>query len=436
MDGTKYKTQKGINMNEIDTLDRISKTSGLNAKIELMKNNETEELKELLVYAYDSFKVYGIKNLKFSLNDNTEYNPTLHKEFINILEMLQHTNVNDVVRSKVKDFLEKCPKLQQDIYYKILTKDLTIGITAKSVNKAFKGLIREFKLMKADAFTDQNLDRKLVVQPKFDGYRCLIVKDGDTIISYTSSGKVIPLKTIEKELSKVEGSFVLDGELVSTSRTGTSTVCNRLIKGNNTVDDDVLIYNVFDFINFTEFVSGVYKEVYNDRLENLDTFGYDNDFNHIRITKSYITTNTEEVMNLYKSARKNKEEGIMIKDLDYPYELKRSQGMLKLKALNSCTLRIVNFVEHSKKKNTLGAFTCVSEDEAICVSVGGGFSDEEREVFWKDKDKLINTCVEVLYNEIQYTKDRELFLFLPRFKELRPEKEEADMMLKILEECQ
>ena len=423
-------------MNEIETIVEISRTASKNDKISLMKDNETEELKELLVYAYDTFKVYGIKNLQFSTNPYTVYNPSLHKEFIDLLEMLRYTNVNDKIRNILTEFLEKCPQPQQEIYYKILIKDLTIGITAKSVNKAFPGLIHEFKLMKASPFTDQDLDRKLIVQPKFDGYRCLIVKDGDTIISYTSSGKIIPLKTIEKELSKVYGSFVLDGELVSTSRTGTSTVCNRLIKGNVTVDDEVLIYNAFDLINFREFSSGVYKETCEDRLTNLDVFGLNNNFKHINITDSYITTSTDEVMNLYKLARENGEEGIMIKELDYPYELKRSQGWLKLKAINSCTLKVINFIEHSKKKGTLGSFTCVSQEEDICISVGGGFSDEDREVFWKSRDKLLGQCVEVLYNEVQYTEDKKPFLFLPRFKELRLEKDEPDTLIKILEEQQ
>lgn len=419
-------------MNEIATLIKISETAGKNDKIQLLQENDSKELRELLSYAYDTFKVYGIKSLDINVNKEVVYIHSLHSKFIAILEMLRYNNTNDKIRGQVIDFFEKCPQPQQSIYHRILLKDLTIGITATSVNKAFPGFIKTFKIMKANPFTDQDLERKLFVQNKWDGYRCLIVKEDHSINCFTSSGKIIPLKNIEKELLKISGNFVLDGELVNTSRTGTSTVCNRLIKGNMETTDKDLVFHAFDLIKLEEFKSGDFEETCEERLLLLDIFGINNKLKQVQITDTYTTETTDEVMSLYKQARENGDEGIMIKDPSMVYETKRSDAWLKLKAINSATLKIVNIVEHKKEKGTLGAFTCVSKNEELCISVGGGFSDEDREVFWKAD--MIGKCIEVLYNEIQYTKDGEVFMFLPRFKEVRPEKSEADSLEKILKE--
>ena len=419
-------------MNEITTIVMIERTAGKNDKVQLMVDNKSDKLLQLLDSAYNPYRVYGIKALDFTESTEVVYRESLHMEFIYLLGMLMHNNINDKIRGIVVKFLERCPKPQQEIYYRIIIKDLTIGITLKSVNKAFPGFIPEYKIMKAAPYTTQDLDKPMIVQPKFDGYRTTIVKEGAAINCYTSSGKIIPLKEIEKELLKIEGNFVLDGELVTTSRTGTSTVCNRLIKGNTEVDSSVLRFHAFDLINFTEFKTGKFVQPCDDRLLMLEVFGINNSLKYVLVTNSYITKSTEEVMKLYKDARDREEEGIMVKAPKAPYSGKRSEAWLKLKAINSCTLKIIGKIEHNKVPNTLGAFICIDGDGITKTNVGGGFSDEDREVFWKAN--MEGKCIEALYNEVQFTKDGTPFLFLPRFKEVRPEKSEADRFQKILDE--
>ena len=419
-------------MNEIKTLLEIEKTSKTTDKIKLLQENDSKELRELLIYAYDTFKVFKIKHLDYEKSTEVVYRSSLHQQFINLLDMLMVNNINDNIRKTVKNFLEKCPQPQQDIYYRILIKDLTIGIGAKSVNKAFgKGTIIEFKIMKDEAYTDQNLERPLIVQKKYDGYRCLIVKDKLNITCYTSNGKVIPLKNIQKVLSKIPESFVLDGELVSTTRTGTSTICNRLIKGNDKVDDSNLTFYAFDYLNLKEFTENNFTTICEDRLVNLESFCMKYKFKQIKPAKSYISKDTDTVINLYKQARMNYEEGIIVKDLKGVYETKRSKNWLKLKAINSCTLKIIDIIKYTKK-DVLGSLVCTSKDKKITVNVGSGFTDEERKELWNPN--IIGKCIEVIYNELQSDKDGNWYLFLPRFKEIRYEKTEPDDFEKIMKE--
>lgn len=419
-------------LNEIATIIKITTTTKTNDKIAIIKENDSENLRDLFYYAFNDFCVFGVKNVDFTRTQLTGYNPKKHQEFINILKMLMTTSVNNEVRKVLKDFLESCNQPQQDIYYQIIQKDLVIGASAKTVNKALGfSFIPMFSLMACEPYEEQDLNTRKLVQKKYDGYRCLIVKNNTTISCFSRNGNVIPLVTIPKELSKVKGSFVLDGELVSNTRTSTSGVCNSLIKGNKTVDDSSLVFYAFDFLDYTEFTSEDFKTPCEDRVKAVEVMCINNNFKHIVPSTTYETETVDEVLALYKRARELGEEGIIVKDPKSLYETRRSQSWLKLKAINSCTLQVIDKYEH-KNGNALGGFICQSLNGELTVNVGGGFSDEDRETFWKAN--MQGKCVEVLYNEVQVDKHGKEFLFLPRFKEVRIDKYIPDSLEVILKE--
>lgn len=420
-------------LNEIATIVEISNTPKTMDKYALIKENESENLKILLFYAFNTFNVYGIKHLEFEKSTVTAYNWKKHNEFCNILNMLLTTSVNQKVRTDVKSFLETCNQPQQSIYYSILIKDLRIGVQAKGVNKALGyDLIPQFSVMTCEPYEEQDLNVKKLVQKKYDGYRCLIIKDGMSLNSFSRNGNPIPLPTIFKELSKIEGSFVLDGELVSTTRTGTSGICNSLIKGNKVVDDTPLVFYAFDFLPLAEYKSNKFTETCEQRTLNLEVFILNNKFKKVQVAETIPTSSTEEVLKLYKLWRSQGEEGLIIKDPEAPYETRRSDKWLKLKAINSCTLRIIDKYVH-KHGGTLGGFICETLCGTLQVRVGGGFTDEDREVFWGAN--MNGKCIEVLYNEVQKDEEGNYFLFLPRFKETRIDKNVPDTLQIILKEC-
>ena len=421
-------------MREIEAIMKLSQTPTKNGKISIINQYDCQELRELFVAAFDTFRVYGIKKLNYSIAPTTlVYLHNKHKELLNILDMLMKSNINDDIRRVVVDFLESCPNPQQKIYYDIIVKDLLIGATAKTINKAYGfNLIPDFELMSAESYTEENLEQEKIIQPKFDGYRCLVVKKDGIVNFWSRNGNLIPLPNISKELLKVKGDFVLDGELVSRTRTKTSSICNALIKGNTVVSDTDLVLHLFDFIDYEEYYSNKFNTPLKERLLNLSLFMINNKVNTniIMESPSYITNTTSEVMRLYREARERGEEGIMVKDPNSLYENKRSYSWLKLKAINSCTLKVIGKFEH-KHGNLLGGFIGSTSD-GLTVNIGSGFSDEERKFFWEAKTDGI--FIEVLYNEIQYDKDGNPFIFLPRFKEVRTDKEEADSLEKILKE--
>ena len=102
--------------------------------------------------------------------------------------------------------------------------------------------------------------------------------------------------------------------------------------------------------------------------------------------------------------------------------------MIKFKAENTADLIIVDVTEGAGRlMGKLGAFLCQTSDGLLEVSVGTGFSDDEREKYFSKN--YIGAVIEVTYNEQIESKGKKLpSLFLPVYQSMRPDKSEANTM--------
>ena len=110
----------------------------------------------------------------------------------------------------------------------------------------------------------------------------------------------------------------------------------------------------------------------------------------------------------------------MIKDLDAPYECKRSAYWLKLKPFIEVTLKVVAVEEGTgRNKGRLGAVIVEGEDDghSYHLNCGSGFTDAERDSFWASRDKLIGVLVEIRADARTKSQDSNTYsLRFPRFK--------------------
>ena len=125
---------------------------------------------------------------------------------------------------------------------------------------------------------------------------------------------------------------------------------------------------------------------------------------------------------LNKAAVDGGYEGVMIKDINAPYECKRSHAWLKAKPFIEVTLEVTE-IEQGKGRNEgrLGAFVCKGEDDGkqIQVNVGSGFTDADRDKFWQGRDSIINHLVEVRADAVTQNQDGTFSLRFPRFLRFR-----------------
>ena len=115
-------------------------------------------------------------------------------------------------------------------------------------------------------------------------------------------------------------------------------------------------------------------------------------------------------------------EGIMIKEVNAPYECKRSHAWLKLKPFIEVSLEVTD-VEEGTGRNIgrLGAFVCSGVDDGrkITVNVGSGFSDSNRDEFWNYRREVLGNIVEVRADAITQNQDGSYSLRFPRFLRFR-----------------
>jgi ATP-dependent DNA ligase len=127
-------------------------------------------------------------------------------------------------------------------------------------------------------------------------------------------------------------------------------------------------------------------------------------------------------------------EGSVMKTLSHKWKSGTSNECVKLKKTKEVDLLWVSSVEgEGRNRGRLGAMLLKSSCGKLEVKCGTGFSDAEREMLWDSKPEL-PCIVTVAANDVINSKGKEsASLFLPRFIELRRDKDEADNLERIVE---
>lgn len=421
----------------IKELVQLSNIAGTNDKQiylqEILKNPLTQELIKVLL---DSTIVLGLKKIQ-PIGTYKEVNEVTGSELLGCIKLLSRNNINDILRDETCKLLSRMSKDIQEVTQGILCKTFKIGVTAKTVNKVQKGLIQEFSCMLAES--GECTKYPVAVGLKYDGVRCVAFIT-DKVTLFTRQGNIINLPSIEKELLKIaKGShLVLDGELISTTRTAISGTINSIMKTGYTDAKGVDIhYKVFDVVPYDIFQQKGKSDSLEKRLIQLGLMFFDTKYKYISEAIHTLANTPEDVHKIYSYYISQGEEGIIIKDLAASYEFKRSKAWLKEKSINNCTLRVVGTtLGTNARKGKIGALTCESQCRKLLVNVGSGLTDEDLETL--TPEGIIGKYVDVVFNVIIKGEDASTYsLFLPRFSTnawLRIDKDSADTVEKILKE--
>lgn len=320
-----------------------------------------------------------------------------------------------------------------DWYRRILIKDFRCNTTDSTINKVRPGTVPLFTCQLAkDAFDNQNkMNGKKQLDYKLDGVRVLAIVRPKLGIAtlYSRTGKeFFNFPHIQKQLLLAilpDEEWVFDGEVTSSSFQELMTQVRR--KTDAKADDAVL--NLFDAIPLNDFVKGEYKVAQKDRSAALKAL-YEKSFAHLENISflDYIEVNLDEQAGVDKleemrdTAAKLGLEGIMVKDVDAGYKCKRTTSWLKIKPTITVDLTIVGIEEGTGKyQGMLGALLMEGIDQGrkIEVSVGSGFSDEQRAEIWNNFSQVKGMIAEVKADAVTQNQDGTYSLRFPRFLRFR-----------------
>ena len=417
-------------------VDEINANSSRNYKISVLekwKDNET--VKYLLKFIFDPFIITGISKKKLEKIMSYKGNKN-RQDYINACEYVKvHNSGKDIDLKYLADFCQS--DLNRELNYlfnDILTKTLSIGVDAKTINKVFDNLISTFSVQLANKYFDnpKKLDgKKFVLTTKIDGGRIIAIKKNGNVKFFTRQGQLYEgLVDLEEELiHNFPDNICLDGEITLLNQ-GTLVSKDQYKATMKITRSDGIKHGVkmlvFDCMTATEFEKQKCKTPYYERMTNLRKMFNESQHTYFSLIPFlYEGRDVNKVKELLDVMTSKGEEGVMINIWDAPYSFSRTWNLMKVKKFQSCDLCICGFVEgDGKYKGTLGSIIC--EYKGSIVGVGTGLSDELRNLIWTNKDKYIDTIIEVSYFEETKGADGQPSLRFPAFVDFRPDKNEPN----------
>ena len=415
----------------IRSLEEHSSRLNKEAIIEAEKDNV--ELFEGFLLAQSPFITFGVKKVPSHSGPDGQGLPWIaFKELCELLRTRQLTG--DDARSAIELALSASTQKQwNDWYRRILIKDLRCGVSEKTINKIVKNAVPLFECMLAHdgANHEKKVAGKKLLEPKLDGVRVLTIVDAEarTVVQYSRNGKELVnfphiTEGLLAHIDDFERSFVLDGEIVSTSFQALMKQVHR--KSDADASDAVLM--LFDILPLSEFKAGTSTLGQRRRSNFLKqfkaTFDKVGNIGIVPQVEVDLDTSVGEMQfaAFNKDAIDNGYEGIMIKDIDAKYVCKRHVAWLKQKPFIEVSLEITGVEEGTgKNEGRLGALVCsgIDDGKTIVVNVGSGFTDDQRIEFWRDRDSLPGQIVEVRADAITQNQDGTYSLRFPRFLRFR-----------------
>ena len=386
----------------INIIHDLRRVSGSKAKLRVLKKHKDNiEFLEYLQWVYDPKINYYVS----CPSDNTFRDTIDIQGLFNILrEFSERKYVGKEGRIKSIEASKKYGEL----FRLALSRSLKAGVSITTINKAYPNLIRTFNVMLAKDV--EIIDYPALASTKYDGVRLVAFVFPDYVEISTRAGKIVRIESLEQSLKNAPQG-VYDGEIVhgtgdQAGRTRITGSINRILKGTSNDLNDYT-FCIFDYLTIGEWMM---KDTspYSLRLEFLEKNckGIDN---VIPVKQETVYTNYQ-MEELFQDRLDRGFEGLILRYPEDPYIWKRTDMLIKKKAIKECILKCTGVTEGAGKYSGLiGALICSGHVKGIPikVKVGTGLSDEDR---LRPDTYYIGKNIEIAYNSVICNS-----LFLPRF---------------------
>ncbi len=277
--------------------------------------------------------------------------------------------------------------------------------------------MKPFRPMLAATVEESDLDNltyPVVVQPKLDGIRCIILNG----FAVSRTLKPIPNHAIRNGLEFIQGNFyrdldVIDGELVSGKNFQDTT--SAVMTHDGRTDYHYLVFDCFLKSPYETFAVRFNPVIQKELSEKFT------------IVETLIATDKDHLLRLeHDFVVIRKCEGIIIRSFRGKYKYGRStlneQYLLKLKRFIDSEAKIIGFEEEMTNANpqtlnalgysersssqsrqvpadTLGAIQVKDIHDGREFNIGSGFTDNQRKEIWTNRVEFIHKIVKYKYQK-------------------------------------
>lgn len=423
-----------------DILNELNESNSSNYKLDILKKyKDNSELKKLLELTYNRNKY----NFNVSKNCIIKDNPSILEsngsktvdELLSALEILGGGTIRgNEAHQFVCNHLKYLDNDNKEIFLNVLGRDLKIGLNVKSINKVFKNLIPKPNYMRCAVLSEKTLKKinfPAFIQLKMDGtYREIHVADGQ-VTGKTRSGEEYFNPVLFKEMENFPNGFYT-GEL--TIEGESRFTGNGLINSLNPPYEKIT-FTVWDYLTDDDYLEKT-KTPYYSRFESLSDIIEKHKSNRVKLVPNHEVNSIDEALKYVSDWMEQGLEGGVLKDKNNVFKNGTSGTQLKIKLKVDAEMRITGFTEGTigtKREGKIGAIQ-FSNDEGTIKGQCSGFSDEELDLFTKNKDNLIGRIISVEFNDIVKSENNDYYaLSHPRFIEIRNDKDETDTLEKVIQ---
>lgn len=404
--------------------------------------NEKQWIRWGLLNTYSPYIKFGVTSEQVKKWMAGLHGPSLFSEELPVEDLLTKLAKRELTGYKalqtICDTLWAQPENVREVLYNILDKNLKIRMDAKSINKVITDLIPIFEVSLCNVYFERKhkVDWKdcWLASRKLDGCRCITIADKDGNIRFFSrQGKeFFTLGKIREQLAGIGlCDTVLDGEMCIVDGDGNEdfkAITKEITRKDHTILNPK--YKVFDMMTVDEFESQHSDRLFVERYSTLSNWftnylGYVSDTcdtPYLALVEMTVVKGQEHFEELFEEAKQKGWEGLVIRKNDTTI-CKRSDSMLKVKAFKDAEyvvedvefgpFRVIKDGREVEEEVMTNAFITHKGNK---VSVGSGWSLEQRRQYKEHPEELIGKTITVQYFEETTDKDGNISLRFPTCK--------------------
>ena len=453
--------------------DEIASESGNNAKIEILRKYQDNELLKKVLYMANSKRVkFFIKQLPSYIPDNNG-GENLEWALDGLSFIINRTYTGSDAINWLVTLLSGVSSDDAYIIERIIEKDCKIGMGTTFMNKVFKDLIEDTAYMGAISF-DEKKARAIfakggrgISQIKMDGRYCNAIIRGGEIELESRSGETTHVTGAKflAELANFED-CVLNGELTmdGVPRYESNGMIASIIdicgkKSERTEKEHAkkleafekkhgsfeealnsIRYTVWDTISIDEYFNKSSKTPYLNRLGNVERIIREGGSTMVKMIESRIVHSYKEAMDHFQEVIATEvdgvpQEGTILKSELGEWKDGKPVWQIKMKLEIEVDLLVVGFnygTKGTKNENVISSFNAESSCGKLKTRPQG-IKEDMMKYITENQENLKGKIIKTKCNGVSHDKDGNYSLMYPAFMEVRDDKDVADTLEQILE---